>query len=87
MIKDGIKTVTANDLQRFTNALCYMWQRAPRSVSYAPAAYYADLLAERGRMYLYDVMNPEEPGEYNPQQPGTWKGGVHANLTNTMFFM
>ncbi|KAF2643953.1 hypothetical protein P280DRAFT_514930 [Massarina eburnea CBS 473.64] len=39
-------------LQSFTHNLCYTYVRATLGVSYAPPAYYADRLCERGRCYL-----------------------------------
>ncbi|KAF4546277.1 Protein argonaute 1-like [Lasiodiplodia theobromae] len=42
----------ANELQDFTNKLCYTYVRSTSAVSYAPPAYYADRLCERGRVYL-----------------------------------
>ena len=58
-----------------------------RSVSYTPAAYYADLLAERGRMMLYSTFNKDDMSDagYNAQDARR-KGGAHGNLKNTMFF-
>lgn len=86
VIKSETEDMTADDIQRATYALCHMWQRAPRAVSYAPPAYYADLLAERGRMYLYDVMCPEESGDF-VSGPDTWNGGVNSKLFDTMFWV
>jgi len=37
-----------------THRLCFTYARATCSVSYAPPAYYADRLCERGRSYLRD---------------------------------
>ncbi|CAG8587767.1 28631_t:CDS:10, partial [Racocetra persica] len=43
---------TADSLQDLTNKLCYNYQRATRSVSISPAAYYAHLAAKRARLHL-----------------------------------
>ncbi|CAI2172161.1 19284_t:CDS:10 [Funneliformis geosporum] len=43
---------TADRLQNLTHKLCYNYQRATRSVSIAPAAYYAHLAAKRARLHL-----------------------------------
>ncbi|KAF2851686.1 Piwi-domain-containing protein [Plenodomus tracheiphilus IPT5] len=51
----GIKDT---DLQEFTHKLCYTYARATRGVSYAPPAYYADRLCERGRIYLRHFITP-----------------------------
>ncbi|GBB88310.1 hypothetical protein RclHR1_14880004 [Rhizophagus clarus] len=43
---------TSDMLQNLTHKLCYNYQRATRSVSIAPAAYYAHLAAKRARLHL-----------------------------------
>lgn len=86
-LKHGIKAIKVDDFERITNALCYMWQRAPRSVSYAPPAYYADLLAERGRAYLNRYMTDADHKEkYNPDT-AEWNGQIHKDIRDTMFFV
>ncbi|KAH9866106.1 hypothetical protein J1614_008670 [Plenodomus biglobosus] len=56
----GIKDT---DFQEFTHKLCYTYVRATRGVSYAPPAYYADRLCERGRVYLRDFLSPTHNSE------------------------
>ncbi|KAF2798180.1 Piwi-domain-containing protein [Melanomma pulvis-pyrius CBS 109.77] len=46
-------------LQNLTHKLCYTYVRATMGVSYAPPAYYADRLCERGRCYLRAWFAPE----------------------------
>ena len=65
---------TAEQLQNFTYALCYTYQRSTTSVSYAPPAYYADHLCERGRAYVKDFF---DGAEYLEQQ-------TPAARTNTL---
>ncbi|RDX94874.1 Protein argonaute 5, partial [Mucuna pruriens] len=43
---------TADELQIFTNNLCYTYARCTRSVSIVPPAYYAHLAAFRARYYI-----------------------------------
>ncbi|TKY67133.1 argonaute 5 [Spatholobus suberectus] len=43
---------TADQLQTFTNNLCYTYARCTRSVSIVPPAYYAHLAAFRARYYI-----------------------------------
>lgn len=43
---------TAKDIQDLTYHLCYLYGKCNCSVSYVPAAYFADRLCERGRYYL-----------------------------------
>jgi hypothetical protein len=50
---------TADQIQTFTNALCYTYVRCTLPVGYAPPAYYADQLCERARLYVKRI-NVEE---------------------------
>ena len=44
--------MSASDIIRLTHKICYSYVRATKGVPYAPPAYYADRLCERGRAYL-----------------------------------
>ncbi|KAK4500633.1 hypothetical protein PRZ48_008822 [Zasmidium cellare] len=44
--------LTPQQIQDLTYHLCYTYGRSTTSVPYAPHAYYADRLCERGRLYL-----------------------------------
>ncbi|KAG9595302.1 Piwi-domain-containing protein, partial [Aureobasidium melanogenum] len=51
VLKDELK-FGQNELESFVHKLCYNFNRATKAVSICPPAYYADLICERGRMYL-----------------------------------
>ena len=42
----------SDELQKVTHALCYIYARATKGVSYCAPAYYADRLCDRGRAWL-----------------------------------
>ncbi|KAF2851734.1 hypothetical protein T440DRAFT_478259 [Plenodomus tracheiphilus IPT5] len=44
--------------------MCYTYARATIGVSYAPTAYYADRLCERGRSYLRGYLSPEPASQH-----------------------
>ncbi|KAI4672821.1 uncharacterized protein J4E78_001324 [Alternaria triticimaculans] len=50
--------LSMKELQDFTHRLCHTYVRATMGVSYAPPAYYADRLCERGRCYMRPWYNP-----------------------------
>lgn len=83
----GLISHTCEDLitKYQTHSLCYMFQRATRSVSLAPPACYADLAADRARCYARSV--------YVPWTPGVHPAGMnlnlhlHANMVNSMFYI
>jgi eukaryotic translation initiation factor 2C len=67
--------------------MCYGYHRATKAVSICTPAYYADLVAERGRTFLYRVMNDDggSTASFDPDQE--WTGGVHPNLAESQFWV
>ncbi|KAK4702157.1 eukaryotic translation initiation factor 2C, partial [Phenoliferia sp. Uapishka_3] len=45
---------TSNDVEQLVNSLSYGFQRATRSVSMVPVAYYAHVVCEKARSFVYD---------------------------------
>lgn len=48
--------LNSDELQRVTHALCYIYARATKGVSYCAPAYYADRLCDRGRAWLREYL-------------------------------
>jgi eukaryotic translation initiation factor 2C len=46
----------SDELQKVTHALCYIYARATKGVSYCAPAYYADRLCDRGRAWLREFL-------------------------------
>jgi hypothetical protein len=80
---------TANDLQNFTHKLCYLFNRASKAVSICPPAYYADLLAERGRCYLHKFLDhglgSQGGAAYDRQND--WSSAIHPNIRDTTWYV
>lgn len=86
VIKDDIE-FKADDLERITHHLCYLFNRATKAVSICPPAYYADLLCERGRAYLYTTLAEDRGGaRFDPQQ-AEWIQGVHPRLKDSTWYI
>ncbi|KAL8715518.1 MAG: hypothetical protein Q9220_000854 [cf. Caloplaca sp. 1 TL-2023] len=87
--------MNADGLESMTHSLCYLFGRATKAVSLCPPAYYADILCERGRMYLYREFNASERGTVTSTGTGAkfdwdrapWLRGVHPALQDTMFYI
>ena len=88
----------ANELQKLTLSLSYVFGRATKAVSYCTPAYYADILCERARHHNYK----EYDTPTNSDNASSVKGGasgngqakaedektkVHDDLKNTMFYI
>jgi eukaryotic translation initiation factor 2C len=63
VLENGLK-YSDKDIQSFTHKLCFTYVRATLGVSYAPSAYYADRLCERGRQYLRDWFTPNYDSDH-----------------------
>jgi len=83
VIKDD-NQLGADQLQKLTHNLCYTFGRATRSVSICPPAYYADILCERGRCYLHNVLKGDGAQAFSAAH---WHRDVHAALKDTMFYL
>ncbi|KAF2220482.1 Piwi domain-containing protein [Elsinoe ampelina] len=89
VLHDELK-MGADGLQRMTHTLCYLFNRATRAVSLCPPAYYADLLCERARCYLYHAYHEGAIGateETDDGGMGEWPGHLHRNIKDTTFYI
>jgi len=87
----------ADAAQCLINYASYTFARATKAVSLVPPAYYADLVCERGRFYIHDLLNAG-PGssisggsggedEVYRQAESLWGRGVHKNVASSMFYL
>ncbi|KAF2860662.1 Piwi-domain-containing protein [Piedraia hortae CBS 480.64] len=88
VIKDDI-LFEADELERLTLNLSYTFNRATKAVSVCPPAYYADLLCERGRAYLFGTLAENLGSDTNSDLGGEpeWKDGVHPRLQNSTWYI
>mmetsp|Transcript_21084 Transcript_21084/g.56253 ORF Transcript_21084/g.56253 Transcript_21084/m.56253 type:complete len:429 (+) Transcript_21084:1194-2480(+) len=78
---------TPDQLQALTYRLCFTFARATRSVGLVTPAYYADLLAERGRNLLDG--DDESSSETSSVASGPQAGmpTIHPSLSANMYFI
>ncbi|KAL8656727.1 MAG: hypothetical protein Q9210_000068 [Variospora velana] len=85
--------MNADQMEAMTHNLCYMFGRATKAVSLCPPAYYADILCERGRAYLYSLYNPRDnltvrSGDtYDWETRSPWLEDVHESLKDSMYYI
>ncbi|KAG6119255.1 hypothetical protein E4U14_005609 [Claviceps sp. LM454 group G7] len=79
----------ANELERLTHEMCYLFGRATKAVSICPPAYYADIVCERARAHRpeYDVSEVESVGDSPEVANANAAKQVHRRLENTMYYM
>ncbi|ORZ32562.1 Piwi domain-domain-containing protein [Catenaria anguillulae PL171] len=76
---------SADDLQLFTYHQCYTYARCTRSVSVAPAAYYAHLVCFRARHHV--KYEGSESSLASMGGAAVEVAPLHAKLGNSMYFM
>lgn len=90
VIKDDIG-FSADSLEAITHGLSYMFARATKAVSIVPPAYYADILAERARAYLYTTLQEDHADDSTTASGSTgteeWNGKIHPNLLDSFFYL
>ncbi|KAL8761911.1 MAG: hypothetical protein Q9184_002015 [Pyrenodesmia sp. 2 TL-2023] len=79
-------------MEAMTHNLCYLFGRATKAVSLCPPAYYADLLCERGRAYLYQDYNGRDSATTSSSPKfdwdrAAWLRGVHPSIQDSMFYV
>jgi eukaryotic translation initiation factor 2C len=78
-------------LQKGTHWQCFTFGRSTTSISVHPAARYADLACGRARAYLREFYaagnNGDQTFDRTANAMGAWKGKVHPNMENTMFYV
>lgn len=76
----------ANELQRLTHNLCYLFGRATKAVSICPPAYYADIVCTRARAHRpeFDDAASVVPGA--SPAPATPRN-IHRDLQNSMYYI
>lgn len=79
-------TEAANQLQKLTHDMCYLYGRATKAVSICPPAYYADLVCTRARVHK-DELFDDTSSMASSLQDNIGSRSVHKNLIDTMYYM
>lgn len=79
----------ANQLEKFTHGLCYLYGRATKAVSICPPAYYADIVCTRARAHRpeYDASDVESQAEAVGANHTSGSKEVHPALRDTMYYI
>ncbi|PHH76233.1 hypothetical protein CDD82_4071 [Ophiocordyceps australis] len=73
----------ANELERMTHDMCYLYGRATKAVSICPPAYYADIVCERARVHRPEMFDDAE--SVSSAAPANRE--IHNDLKNTMYYI
>ncbi|KAF4345698.1 putative argonaute like post-transcriptional gene silencing QDE-2 protein [Fusarium beomiforme] len=82
------KDEAANELEKFTHELCYLFGRATKAVSICPPAYYADIVCTRARAHRPEFFE-ESDGDSVITAGSVHSTGkkVHPRLVNSMYYI
>ncbi|KEY66842.1 hypothetical protein S7711_05196 [Stachybotrys chartarum IBT 7711] len=82
------KAEAANELEKLTHELCYLFGRATKAVSICPPAYYADIVCERARAHRPEWFGGgDTASESSSATANTQNREVHENLKDTMYYI
>ncbi|KAM0439826.1 hypothetical protein ACHAPT_000923 [Fusarium lateritium] len=84
------KGEAANELEKFTHELCYLYGRATKAVSICPPAYYADIVCTRARAYRPELLDVSDTDSVVTGGVGSSVGGskqVHQALKDSMYYI
>ncbi|KAK1972031.1 piwi domain-containing protein [Colletotrichum sublineola] len=86
--KYGVGETAANNLEKLTHDLCYLFGRATKAVSICPPAYYADIVCERARVHRPEHFDaPDTASSISGVSGLTTSRRVHDNLKDTMYYI
>ncbi|KAG9251476.1 ribonuclease H-like domain-containing protein [Emericellopsis atlantica] len=82
------KAEAANELIKLTHEMCYLFGRATKAISICPPAYYADIVCERARAHRPEFFDDSASmTSESTQRSGGQATAIHANLTDTMYYI
>ncbi|KAK0385418.1 hypothetical protein NLU13_7894 [Sarocladium strictum] len=80
-------TNAANELEKMTHELCYLYGRATKAVSICPPAYYADIICERARAHRPELFEASDVASVDDRGATGQSRDVHPDLKDTMYYI
>ncbi|KAI4604089.1 hypothetical protein KJ359_000216 [Pestalotiopsis sp. 9143b] len=79
----------ANNLEKITHEMCYLFGRATKAVSICPPAYYADILCTRQRVHMNELFEASDTASSISTGAATQitSRSVHSKLQNSMYYI
>jgi eukaryotic translation initiation factor 2C len=80
----------ANELEKLTHDMSYLFGRATKSVSIVPPAYYADIVCTRSRVHMADIYEASTVASRTSAGSGPQTIAappIHPNLADTMYYI
>lgn len=78
----------ANELERLTHDLCYLYGRATKAVSICPPAYYADIVCTRARAHRPEFFDAGDTETVSSIDTASVSGrNIHPALRDSMYYI
>lgn len=81
----------ADEVEKVTHELCYLYGRATKAVSICPPAYYADVVCERARVHRPEMFQASDVESVTTATGGGARRSLdrqlHVNLKDSMYYM
>jgi eukaryotic translation initiation factor 2C len=79
----------ADDLEKLTHNLCYLFGRATKAVSICPPAYYADILCTRARVHRPKFDGSDTASTATESTEGLEAAGpiAHPRIADSMYYI
>lgn len=81
------KDHAADELEKLTHDMCYLYGRATKAVSICPPAYYADLVCTRARVHKNELYEERSDTASIGSNNAAFGRTVHPNLAHTMYYI
>lgn len=75
----------ADELEKLTHEMCYLFGRATKAISICPPAYYADIVCERARLHRPEYDDQDAQSESTAASNRA--NNIHPRLVNTMYYI
>lgn len=83
-------SAAADNLEKLTHEMCYLFGRATKAISICPPAYYADIVCERARDHRPHMFDASDEGASVASVATTSASGtisIHQNLKDSMYYI
>lgn len=89
IFRERYNVKAADELERLTHELCYLFGRATKAVSICPPAYYADIVCERARVHRHEFLDVSDSDSVTTMGAGNVAASrhLHDSLKDTMYYI
>lgn len=91
IFRSKFQNKAADELEKLTHEMCYLFGRATKAISICPPAYYADIVCERARLHRphhFDIDdNQSQASGSRADESAVGSVAIHDNLKDSMYYI